>query len=90
MVKSRAISILCHITCAVPLSVCCKSGLIYVKFLQKLRTNTFEKKEQDMFRQYLLPFSSECWMFSSMKVTLFLSFCVGAKFGAMYEEKNTD
>jgi hypothetical protein len=45
---------------------------------------------QDRFRQYLLPFSSECCMHSSVKLTLFLSFCVGVKFGVLGEEKNAD
>jgi len=31
MVKFRAICILCHIACDVPLSICCKSCLRYVK-----------------------------------------------------------
>jgi len=47
------------------------------------------KKEQGRFRQYLLPFSAVCCMFSSIKLTLFLSFCVGVKFGVLCQE-NTD
>ena len=35
------------------------------------------KKEQDRFRLYLLPFSSECCMYSSIKLKLFLWYCVG-------------
>jgi hypothetical protein len=42
-----------------------------------------EKKEQGRFRQYLLPFSSECCMFPSIKLTFFLSFCVGVIFGVL-------
>jgi hypothetical protein len=41
-----------------------------------------------MFR--LVPFSSECCMYWSLKLTLFLSFCVGVKFGVLHEEKNKD
>jgi len=29
-------------------------------------------------------------MYSSVKLTLFLSFCVGVKFGVLRQEKNTD
>jgi len=36
---------------------------------------------------YLLPFSSECYIYSSVKVTLFQSFCVGVKFGVLCQEK---
>jgi hypothetical protein len=40
----------------------------------------FEKeKKQDILSQYLLPFSSECCMYSAIELTLFLSFCVGVK-----------
>jgi len=48
------------------------------------------KKEQDRFRQYLLPFSSQCCTYSSIKLKLFLSYCVGVKFGVLCQEKNTD
>jgi hypothetical protein len=41
-----------------------------------------------MFR--LVPFSSECCMYWPIKLTLFLSFCVGVKFGVLHEEKNKD
>jgi hypothetical protein len=51
---------------------------------------TMEKKVQDMFKQYLLPFSFECCMFPSVKLTLFLSFIVGLKFVVLSQEKNTD
>jgi len=39
------------------------------------------------FRQYLLPFSSECCMFSSIKLKLFLSFCVAVKLGVLCQEE---
>jgi hypothetical protein len=42
-----------------------------------------------MFRQYLLPFSSDCCMFPSIKLTLFLSFSVHLKFVVLSQEKNT-
>jgi len=48
------------------------------------------KKEQVRFRQYLLQFSSECCMYSSVKLTVFLSFCLVVKFGVLHQEKNTD
>ena len=44
-------------------------------------------EEQDSRRHYLLPFSSECFTFSSVKLT---SFCVGVKFGVLCQEKNTN
>ena len=47
-----------------------------------------EKNEQDRFRQYLLTFSSECCMYRYIKLTLFLSFCVGVKFGVLCQENN--
>ena len=40
--------------------------------------------------QYLLLFSSGCFMFSSINLTLFLLFCVGVKFGMLCQEKKTD
>ena len=43
-----------------------------------------------MFRQYLHPFSSECCMYWYIKLTVFLSFCVGVKLGVLGQEKNTD
>ena len=89
IVKSQAICILCHIACEVLLSVCHKPCLIYVKSWQKLRTMNLVK-EQNKFRQYLLPFSSECCMYWYIKLTLFLSFCVGVKFGVLHQEKKTD
>jgi hypothetical protein len=49
-----------------------------------------KKKERDRFRQNLLPFSSECCMYSSVKLTLFLSFSVGLKFVVLVQEKITD
>ena len=91
MVKSQEICILCHIACEVSLSLCCKSGSRYVKSCQNVRrTVILGKKKQYMFRQYLLPFSSECCMYLSIKLILFLSFCVGVKFGVLHQEKNTD
>ena len=48
------------------------------------------KKEQDRFRQCLLPFSSECCMYWSVKLKLFLSYCVGVKFSVLRQKKNTD
>ena len=51
---------------------------------------SLKKNDQVMFRHYLLPFSSECCMYSSVKLTLFVSFCVGVKFGVLHQEKNTD
>jgi len=48
------------------------------------------KRGQDRFRQYLLPFSSECCMYSAIELTLLLSFCVGVKFGVLHQEKNRD
>jgi len=47
------------------------------------------EEKQDRCMPYLLPFSSECFIYSSVKVTLFLSFCVGVKFGVLCQEKNT-
>ena len=41
-------------------------------------------------RQYLLLFSLECFMFSSVKLTLFLLFCVVMKFGMLCEVKKTN
>ena len=41
-----------------------------------------------MFRQYLLPFSSECCMYRYIKLTLFLSVCVGVQFGVLCQKKN--
>jgi hypothetical protein len=49
-----------------------------------------EKTVQDMFEQYLLPFSLECCMFLSIKLTFFLPFIVGLKFVVLSQEKNTD
>jgi len=51
---------------------------------------SWNKKEQDMFRQYLLPFSSKCCMYWYIKLTLLVSFCVGVEFGVLCQEKNTD
>ena len=48
------------------------------------------KREQDKFRQYLLPFSSECCMYWYRNPTLLLSFCVGVKFGILHHQKSTD
>jgi hypothetical protein len=48
------------------------------------------KKEQNRFRKYLLPSSSECCTYSSIKLKLFLSYCVGVKFGVLRQEKHTD
>jgi len=48
------------------------------------------EEKQDRCMPYLLPFSSECYIYSSVKLTLFLSFCVGVKFGVLCQEKNTD
>jgi len=73
--------------CAVPLSLCCKSVSRYFNFCKIL---SWEIREQDRFRQYLLPFSSECCMFTAIGLTFFLSFFVGVKFGALHQEKNTD
>jgi len=42
--------------------------------------------KNNRFRQYLLPFSSECCMFSSIKLKLFLSFCVTVKLGVLCQE----
>ena len=47
------------------------------------------EKELDSFRQCLLPFSAECCMYWSIKLKLFLSYCVGVKFGVFHQE-NTD
>ena len=90
MVKSQAFVVLCQVACAVPLSLCHKSGLRYVKSWQFENDHDLGKKEQDSFRQYLLPFSSECCMYWYIKLTLFMSFCVGVKFGVLLQEKNTD
>jgi len=49
----------------------------------------FEEKQYRCL-PYLLTFSSECCIYSSVKLTLFLSFCVGVKFGVLSQEKNTD
>ena len=46
VVKSRAICILCHIACAVLLSLCHKPCLIYVKSWQKLRAVNLVKKSR--------------------------------------------
>ena len=48
------------------------------------------EREQDRFRQYLLQFSSKCYMYWSIELTVLLSFCVGVKFGVLHQEKNTD
>ena len=45
-----------------------------------------EKKELDGFRQYLLPFS--CVLHVLIKLTFFLTFCVGVKFGVICQENN--
>jgi len=45
--------------------------------------------EQNRIRQYLLPFGSDCFMFSFIKLALFSSFCLGVKFGLLHHEKNT-
>ena len=92
MVNSWAVCFVCHSACEVPLSLFCKSLLRYVKSWQNLRkTMIFEKKtEQDRFMQYLVPFSSECCMYWYIKLTLFVSFCVGLKFGVFRQEKNMD
>ena len=57
--------------------------------LTKIEDHDLGKKEKNRFRQYLLPFSSECCMYSSMKVTLFLSFFVDVKVSVLCQEKNT-
>ena len=41
-------------------------------------------------RQYLLLFSSECFVFSSIKLTFFVLLYVGVKFGLLCQEKKTD
>ena len=46
--------------------------------------------KNNILTQYLLLFSSECFMFSSINLTLFLLFCVGVNFGILYQEKKTD
>jgi len=48
------------------------------------------EEKLNRFMPYLLPFSSECCIYSSVNVTLSLSFCVGVKFGVLCQEKNTD
>jgi len=48
------------------------------------------EKEQDRFRQCLLPFSAECCMYSSIELKFFLSCCVGVKFGVLRQENNRD
>ena len=90
-VKSQATCILCQNVCELPLSLCCKSVLRYVKSWQNLRrTMTLGKKWPNRFRQYLLQFGSECCMYWAIELTLLLSFCVGVKFGVLHQEKNTD
>jgi len=49
-----------------------------------------KKIEQNRFRQYLQPFSSDCSMFSSTKLTLFLLFFVGVKLGLLHQDKNSE
>lgn len=51
--------------------------------------NTKVSSKNDRFRLYLLPFCSECFIFSFFKFTLFLWFCVGVKFDFLHQEKNT-
>jgi len=64
----------------------CHSGIS----LTKIEDHDLGKKEQNRFRQYLLPCSSECCMYSSMKVPQFLSFFVDVKVSVLSQEKNTD
>ena len=45
--------------------------------------------KNNILTQYLLLFSSECFMFSSINLTLFLLFCVGVKCGMLCQEKKT-
>jgi hypothetical protein len=44
-------------------------------------------KEWDMFRQYLVQFSSECCICWSIELTLLLAFCVGVKFSVTSTEE---
>jgi len=41
------------------------------------------EEKQNKCMPYLLPFSSECCIYPTVKLTLFLSFCVGVKFGVL-------
>jgi hypothetical protein len=43
--------------------------------------------KQNRVRQYLLPFSSEWFVFSFIELTLFLLFCVVVKFGLLRQEE---
>ena len=45
------------------------------------------KNKNSQFRQYLLLLSSECCMFCSVKLKLFLSFSVAVKLGVLCQEE---
>ena len=47
-------------------------------------------KKNNTVMQFLLLFSSECFMLSSIKLILFFLFCVGVKFGMLCQEQKTD
>jgi hypothetical protein len=80
-------------TCEVPRPLCYKSGLRHVKSWQNVRRNMIlcgGGVKNNTFTQYLLLFSSECFMFSFIQLTLFLLFCVGVKFGLSCQNKKSD
>jgi hypothetical protein len=56
MVKSRAVCILHHIAFAIPLSLCCKSGLRYILILTEC------EKDDDFVRKGRIGADNTCYL----------------------------